>query len=186
VAEASGSPVLIDSSKAGPRAWLLSCHPKVRIIHLYRDPADVIASWRSAKYDPGMGRAMKNMSVRAAALDWWKVEHLIRRLERVKPVFRIDYATLCSSPEKILGAALSALQLETLLQPQWIDATSVGQGDAYHSLNGNPDRFDKGPIYISKRLANWSKISWQEQLTIKAAASAMRSLWPNRPGMHSK
>jgi Sulfotransferase family len=179
VADASGSPVLIDSSKAGPRAWLLSSHPKVRIIHLYRDPADVIASWRSAKYDPGMGRAMKRMSVRAAALDWWKVEHLIRRLERAKPVFRIDYAALCASPKNVLGTALSALALETAVQPQWIDEISVHQGDGYHSLNGNPDRFDKGPIHISKRLANWSKISQYEQLTIKAVASAMRALWPN-------
>lgn len=179
VAEATGSSVLVDSSKAGPRAWLLSCHPKVRIIHLYRDPADVIASWRSAKYDPGMGQSMKRMSISAAALDWWKVEHLIRRLERVKPVVRIDYAALCSSPQPILRAAFSQLSLDMIPQPEWIDATSIQPGDNYHSLNGNPDRFSKGPIRISKRAADWSKIDRPERLTIKASASAMRSLWPS-------
>lgn len=182
VADATGSHLLIDSSKAGPRAWLMACHPNVRIIHLYRDPADVIASWRSAKYDPGMGHAMKRMSIGEAALDWWKVEYLIRRLERIHPVFRIDYADLCSSPEQVVQAALSALSLETLPHPKWIDDTSVQQGDNYHSLNGNPDRFDKGPIRVSKREADWSKVSSRERLSIKAAASAMRFLWPNRRG----
>lgn len=181
IADATGTRVLIDSSKAGPRAWLLYCHPQVRIIHLYRDPADVIASWRSAKYDPGIGDAMKRMSVRAAALDWWKVEYLIRRLERIKPVLRIDYAALCASPEHVLQAALSALSLETVPQPKWIDEISVRPGDSYHSLNGNPDRFDKGPIRISKREADWSRVSRHERLTIKLAALAMRSLWPNLP-----
>ncbi|MEP7349716.1 MAG: hypothetical protein ABI668_07150 [Sphingorhabdus sp.] len=66
-------------------------------------------------------------------------------------------------------------------QPEWIDGISVHQGESYHSLNGNPDRFDKGPIRISKREADWSRISRSERLTIKATALAMRSFWPNRP-----
>jgi Sulfotransferase family len=179
VSDASESPVLVDSSKAGPRAWLLSCLPQVRIIHLYRDPADVIASWRSAKYDPGMGRAMQRMSIQAAALDWWKVERLIRSLEHVQPIYRIDYGALCSEPKQVVHDALSSLSLEIQPEPTWIKSNAVHQGERYHSLNGNPDRFDKGPIHISKRSADWSKIRTGERVAIKAVASAMRSLCPS-------
>jgi Sulfotransferase family len=179
IADASESPVLVDSSKAGPRAWLLSCLPQVRVIHLYRDPADVIASWRSAKYDPGMGRAMQRMSIHAAAVDWWKVELLIRRLERVQPIYRIDYAALCADPRKVVNDALSSLCLEIQPKPTWIETNAVHQGERYHSLNGNPDRFDKGPIHISKRSTDWSKIRIGDRMTIQAIASTMRSLCPS-------
>ncbi|MVZ96571.1 sulfotransferase [Sphingorhabdus sp. IMCC26285] len=181
VAGASGSSVLVDSSKAGPRAWLMACHPKVRIIHLYRDPADVILSWRSAKFDPGMGQEMKRMSVAAAATDWWKVEYLVKRLGKATPVARVDYGELCARPERTLGNALAALSLPTKPAPAWIDATSVKSKDNYHSLNGNPDRFDKGPIRISKREADWNKVGPAERLTIIAVAKVLGLMLPSSP-----
>lgn len=181
VADASGSAILVDSSKAGPRAWLMACHPMVRIIHLYRDPADVILSWRSTKFDPGMGQEMKRMSVAAAATDWWKVEYLAKRLGQATPVSRIDYGGLCSSPESTLERVFANLSLTTEPVPAWIDANSVLSKDNYHSLNGNPDRFDKGPIHISKREADWSKVGAAEQFMIKAVAKILRLALPANP-----
>jgi len=181
IADTLDTPIVVDSSKAGPRAWLLACNPKVRIIHLYRDPADVILSWRSAKYDPGMRREMKRMSISGAASDWWKVEYLMSRLGRTTHVTRIDYGELCNDPSTILGSALSNLSLETIPLPAWIDSTSLHPKDQYHSLNGNPDRFKKGPICISKRQADWSETDHQERLVIKAISTLLRSILPSRP-----
>lgn len=181
IAVASGSTVLVDSSKAGPRAWLMACHPMVRIIHLYRDPADVILSWRSTKFDPGMGKEMKRMSVASAAIDWWKVEYLVNRLGSRTPVTRIDYSRFCADPKSILNIIGTKLALYPPLAPAWIDAISIRSKDNYHSLNGNPDRFDTGPIRISKREADWSKVTKGERHVIKMVASALRMFLPSRP-----
>jgi len=180
IASVSGCPVLVDSSKAGPRAWLLACDPRVRIVHLYRDPADVIASWRSAKFDPGMGHAMKRMSIVEAALDWWKVEQLVCRLERIRPVSRIDYRAFCAAPQEVIGAVLAGLDLRTLPAPHWTAPNAVEQGANYHSLNGNPDRFERGPIEVSARRTDWSKVKAGERSAIQLTASALRALYPGR------
>lgn len=178
IAAISGSPVVVDSSKAGPRAWLLACDPRVSVLHLHRDPADVIVSWRSVKFDPGLGTPMKRMPIRAAAMDWWKVDRLAALLARARPVIRIDYRELCSSPQPTVAAALAALDIALLRGPQWLGADTVQPGSDYHSLNGNPDRFDTGPLRISARRADWSRIAPTERPLIRAAAGALRLLSP--------
>jgi hypothetical protein len=178
VAQQSDSAVLVDSSKAGPRAWLLACDPRVRIVHLFRDPGDVMASWRSTKFDPGMGRAMKRMSIRAAALDWWKVEHLIRRLARERPVSRLDYRAFCDSPQSELAGLIAGLGIESAISPAWIAADAVDEGEHYHSLNGNPDRFVRGPIRIAARAADWSKVGGIDRPLIRATAELLRTISP--------
>jgi len=174
----SGSSVVVDSSKAGPRAWLLACDPRVSLLHLHRDPADVIVSWRSVKFDPGLGTAMKRMPIRAAALDWWKVDRLATLLGRVHPVAQMDYRDLCRQPQATIAAALAALDIEGPQGPAWLGADTVSPGAGYHSLNGNPDRFDDGPLRISARLADWSRIHPAERPVIRAAAGALRMLSP--------
>lgn len=57
IADMTGASVLVDSSKAGPRAWLLAGDERVGVVHLSRDPRDVLVSWRSVKFDPGLGWA---------------------------------------------------------------------------------------------------------------------------------
>jgi hypothetical protein len=178
ISSRTGSPLLVDSSKAGPRAWLMACDPRVRIVHLYRDPADVIVSWRSAKYDPGLGQEMKRLSIHAAALDWLKVEQLTRRLAREVPVCRVDYGALCAQPQKSLAGMLERLSLRTKPAPQWTSPDTVIPGEEYHSLNGNPDRFGREPIRISARSADWSRVPRIEGLLIRLIAAALRAAYP--------
>jgi hypothetical protein len=178
VAAISGSATLVDSSKAGPRAWLLSCDPRVRILHLYRDPADVIASWRSIKFDTGMGREMKRMSIAGASNDWWKVEQLIRILGRKRPVARLNYEAMCASPQQRIADSIAQLGLTQPVQADWIDAKSVRQGVDYHSLNGNPDRFASGPISISHRTPAWATMASTERMAIKTTGLAIRTFYP--------
>ena len=174
----SGTSVLVDSSKAGPRAWILASDPRVALVHLHRDPAEVMASWRSTKFDPGMGRAMKRMPIHSAALDWWKVEQLISRLGRVYPVARIDYQALCSAPHAIVTAMLAELGLSEELTPNWISSNQIEPRSEYHSLNGNPDRFSKSAIQVTARGIDWSNVAPVERHAIRVLARALRLLCP--------
>lgn len=181
IAEVSGSRVLVDSSKAGPRAWLLALDPRVQFVHLHRDPADVLVSWRSAKFDPGLGTAMKRLPIRAAALDWWKVDRLAALLARRKTVTEVDYAALCAAPRAVISMLLNQLGLGAAGEPAWLGPDKVQPGADYHSLNGNPDRFDAGPLRIALRRADWTKIAPRERPLIRAAAGALRLASPGRP-----
>lgn len=178
ISAVSGCETLVDSSKAGPRAWLLACDPRVRIVHLYRDPTDVLVSWRSSKFDPGLGTAMKRMSIRAAAMDWWKVEDLARRLSRDAPVAWMNYHRFCAEPQASLEATLAELDLAVPPAPRWTRPDTVEQGENYHSLNGNPDRFDKTAIKVSLRQPAWNAIAAQERPIIRLAGSALRGFYP--------
>ncbi|MBA3054362.1 MAG: sulfotransferase [Sphingomonadales bacterium] len=180
IARVSGSSLVVDSSKAGPRAWLLACDPRVAVLHLHRDPADVIVSWRSVKFDPGLGTAMQRIPVRAAALDWWKADRFAALLARVHPVARVDYQELCRAPRAALAAALATLGVTLPGEPQWLGPDAVEPGDNYHSLNGNPDRFDNGPLRIAARRVDWSRIAAAERPLIRLAAGALRVLSPRK------
>lgn len=174
----SGKSVLVDSSKAGPRAWLLATLPGVSIVHLYRDPRDVILSWRSSKFDPGLGQAMQQFSTGMAAREWWKVEQLVRLLGRQRPVFRLDYARLCAAPRETVAMLAEHCELAERLAPQWLDSSSFAQGGDYHSLNGNPDRFDRGPVHIGVRRSNWSQVRQSDRLPIGFVSAALRAIYP--------
>lgn len=198
IAQVSGASVLVDSSKAGPRAWLLALDPAVRFVHLHRDPADVLVSWRSVKFDPGLGTPMKRMPISAAALDWGKVDRLIARLaqtlvrqtslagesrdtaEALRRVIRVDYARLCAAPRDTVAALWADLGLDDRATgtPAWLGPDTIRPAADYHSLNGNPDRFDPGPFRISARRAEWGRVSARDRTLIRATAAALRLIAP--------
>lgn len=178
IAQVSGKRILIDSSKAGPRAWLLGTLSQVSIVHLYRDPRDVILSWRSSKFDPGLGQAMQQFSTGMAAREWWKVEQLVRLLGRQRPVFRLDYARLCAAPRETVAMLADHCGIADRLAPQWLDSSSFTQGGDYHSLNGNPDRFDRGPVHIGVRRSNLSQVRQSDRLPISFVSATLRAIYP--------
>lgn len=178
IAQRSGHNVLIDSSKAGPRAWILACDPDVRFLHLWRDPADVIASWRSRKFDRGLGTEMQRLSITRAALDWIKVEELMRRLARQIDVASLSYRAICINPRNELDAALAALGLPPIEKSRWLASHTMMPVSEYHSLNGNPDRFGRDSITVSMRETDWRSMPLIESLRIRMHAMAMASFYP--------
>lgn len=143
IAEVSGAYVLIDNSKAAPRAWALSGLPEVQIAHLRRRPADVVAAWRRIKHDPSLGGPMRRPSAPAAAADWLITEASAARLARRRPVTRIGFEDFVSDPESTvsqLGLAPDGVA--------WTGPKRFLPDQNYHALNGNPDRFTRGEIVI--------------------------------------
>ena len=175
VSDMTGAQVVVDSSKAGPRAWLLGCDDRVAIVHLHRDPADVIVSWRSVKFDAGLGGPMQRLPIGSAALDWWKVDRLTALLARSRPVLRLDYRDLCADPRGQVARLWSALGLDPQSQPAWVDPDTLNPGADYHSLNGNPDRFDSGALRIAARAADWSRVPLAEWPLIRGMAALVRA-----------
>lgn len=178
ISDVSQRSVLIDSSKAGPRAWILACDERVKFLHLWRDPADVIASWRSRKFDRGLGSEMQRLSIMRAAIDWAKVEGLMRRLGRQTKVTSLDYRAICVDPRATLDHALVASGLPPIDASSWLESHKMVPVSGYHSLNGNPDRFDREPIAVRLRETDWSKLPGFEAMRIRMQGKAMAALYP--------
>jgi hypothetical protein len=177
ISEVSGKPIVVDSSKAGPRSWLLATLSRTLCLHLYRDPTDVLASWCSKKFDPGLGTHMKRMSVLDAASDWLKVEVLGRLLGMKRSVVRVNYLEMCKSPQQTFQyVALQSVRLKDL-HVNWSSASTFVQGTEYHSLNGNPDRFSSGPVNISAKRASFDGIGAFEAWRIKLVGGVLRLLF---------
>jgi hypothetical protein len=157
---------------------LLASDPRFRIVHLYRDPRDVMVSWQTAKFDPGLGQEMQRLPLTAAARDWWKAEQLGRMLARQHRVVRIDYADLARNPRSAVNAMLETLGLAESVCPQWLSYNVFQQGEAYHSLNGNPDRFVKGSVTISRKHPDWAALSPVSRAATWAAGTGLAALYP--------
>jgi hypothetical protein len=160
VARLSQSEFVVDSSKAGPRAWALAAHSEPAIVHLYRNCADVMASWRARKFDRGLNNLMQRKGFAVAAADWIKVEHSLRFLARQYSVSEISYSDLVAEPRPRLTRLLEPISRELSRGVRWLSETSIEPSPDYHSINGNPDRFERSTITIKKRspLADLSRL----------------------------
>lgn len=176
VRDLSDRPVVVDSSKAGPRAWLLAAGG-AHLLHLWRHPTHVIASWRSRKFDQGLGTLMARPGIATAASEWWKVEQFARRLATEHPVAMLDYDRLCAAPATALATALAAAGVAGDPGIPWRDEHSVMPGADYHSLNGNPDRFERGAITVSARQIDWAGHGAVDRLLVPAAGGLLAGLY---------
>lgn len=154
VRKAGRADIVLDSSKAGPRAWALAAHLDPLFLHVYRGAEDVIASWRRPKFEPSTGAPMKKPGLAEAALDWVKAEQAARGLAGVANVSRINYSAFASAPRPTLETALDELLPGLVATVNWVSPRSVHPARQYHSVLGNPDRFDKADILIAPQKAS--------------------------------
>ena len=176
---ASGSEIVLDSSKAGPRAWVMAAaeHPPV-LLHLYRDPADVIASWRKPKFEPSTGTLMKKPSLARAAWDWIKVEQAARSLQQPgQTVCRVDYLAFAQSPRTELAVALDQYLPGLVDSVAWQGETKVVPRRQYHSVLGNPDRFFDGMIEIQPKRVPRGQFSRLEAIAIGSIAAVLQWIY---------
>lgn len=143
-AETSGASVLVDSSKAAPRAWALSARPNTSIIRTSRKPLAIARSWASRKHDPGLGGAMRSVSFVGALADWARAETSGALISLTRPTRRLPLAALSSDPQSALAKAIGG----DVANISWRGERAFEADPDYHSLNGNPDRFAAGVIEI--------------------------------------
>jgi hypothetical protein len=159
VRRTSGQEIIVDSSKSGPRAWLLLKPFDPMYLHVYRHPRDVIASWRKPKFEKATSSLMKQKSVMGAAVDWVKVEQSARFLARKGRLSRLNYLDFCREPKEALRSALSRFRQNIVDDIAWIDSRSVQPSQNYHTIGGNPDRYINQAITIKETRVNASEIS---------------------------
>lgn len=155
ISKVSGCSTIVDSSKSGPRGWVLSAGLDIVHLHSYRNARDVIASWRKPKFQPATGKPMLKPSVPYAAMDWWRAEQSARMLKKKHTVCRLNYKTFAKAPKETLKKVLDPVAPGLVDEVAWLSDNSVKRDGAYHSLNGNPDRFSNDDIVIRpKRVGN--------------------------------
>ncbi len=177
ISRVSGCETLVDSSKSAQRAWILATEPDVSIIHLYRNATDTIVSWRLPKWDKGLNAPMRTMPIQTAAIEWGKIECFGRRLARWHPLIRINYAEFAASPFAVLSSIHDDGIRHLASQIAWYDEHTVMPGQCYHSLNGNPDRYDTGPIVIGRRRVRYEALRSLELPVIRAVGGMLTAFY---------
>ncbi|MEM6938707.1 MAG: sulfotransferase [Pseudomonadota bacterium] len=179
IRQASGSEIVLDSSKAGPRAWVLAAFLGAKVLHIYRGAEDVIASWRRPKFDPSLNAPMKKPALSQAAIDWIKAEKAARSLMRKAPVSRLNYRAFLADPRAAMGRALEPIHAHLNEAIQWVDTRRVKPADTYHSVLGNPDRFNDGVIEIAAQsAAARGTFGWAQRGLIGALGKTLEKAYP--------
>jgi hypothetical protein len=135
--------VVVDSSKNPANALMLSLLPSVElhVLHVVRNPQNVVASWGRKK-----GYLATHPAHRVIAW-WWSYNLLSEALKfRAQTYRRIRYEDFARAPQEFLAE----VALNTLNNPL---STSFMNGSeatihVQHVLAGNPGKFDSGKVKI--------------------------------------
>ncbi|WP_228010694.1 sulfotransferase [Nonomuraea phyllanthi] len=127
--EATGAPVVIDSSKhASLACCLVAGGVDVRVVHVVRDPRAVAHSWARTVRRPEDGRPMTRWGPARTALHWTAQNTALELLRgRGARVTRIRYEDLLADPGRTLRAL--ALDLNLVPGPGSDLSSDVGRSD---------------------------------------------------------
>ncbi len=157
IAEVSGRPAVIDSSKHASLAFCLSRRPEVdlRVIHLVRDSRAVAYSWTTtvARPDASAESYMTTYRPLRAAGQWNTQNGALQLLaRRGTPVLRVRYEDLVGSVEQTmltLGQFAGLPSGDGGLDFLGSDGESrCAVLHEAHTASGNPMRFSSGTVTI--------------------------------------
>jgi len=121
---------------------------------------------------------MKKPPIREAAIDWIKVERAARTLNKVVDLSRIDYKEFSESPKAALKAALEPSLPGLVDRINWTGTNRIQPSNFYHSVLGNPDRFNRDEIEIRPQHASdRSKFSIPERMLINSVGGALEIMF---------
>lgn len=163
VSAQSGAEVLVDSTKFPQRAWALATLPETVVVHLRRDSRDWLASVRSPKFDSGRGEMQIKYSFAKLIDGWLRCEVSMALLARRTTVYPFSYEGFADAPQPYLAtASLADVLGAPLAGIAWTGPTSVAPSVGYHTVAGNPDRYQRAQIDIRRRSA-LGQLSAQER-----------------------
>lgn len=155
VADVSGVPIVVDSTKRPSTAYLLASDPgvRLRIVHMVRDPRGVLNSWsHEVPLPEGAGARdhLKRRPARQILRRWLTVNLMIERLaRRGVPLLRLRYEDLVADPR---GAMRAAMELSGLAVRD-DDLDFIGPDGVHRALSHAPAggrvRFRNGPMPLT-------------------------------------
>ncbi|MGY1825722.1 MULTISPECIES: sulfotransferase domain-containing protein [unclassified Blastococcus] len=172
IADVSGRPVVIDSSKHSSLAFCLRHSPGVdlRVVHVVRDSRGVAYSWTKEVQRPEAtttGDLMARYSpARSSAL--WLGHNLLfallRRLGTATLVLR--YEDFVAHPRERVAeiADFAGLSVDGSATPFSDDRTV--QLTPSHTVAGNPVRFRNGPLTLRRDDAWRARLPWRGRLAV--------------------
>jgi glycosyltransferase involved in cell wall biosynthesis len=173
----SGGKVIVDSSKVPPYAFLLNQVPNVdlHIVHLVRDSRATAFSWQRKKRRPEIHwktAYMDRYSPVRSALEWDIMNGLFHVLQDGHAkIVRVRYEDLVQEPAAVMSRILASLgQVPSRLD--FLSGNGVARLNVNHTVSGNPNRFEQGPIRIKP------DIEWQTQMPAAHKALVTALTWP--------
>lgn len=149
VQRATGSRVIVDSSKLPSYGYVLDLVPEIDlyVVHLVRDPRAVAYSWLRKGLQPGKEELMGRHGAATSALVWnlWNlaVEMLWKR--RSNRYLRLRYEDFVDDPEQSIRSILGLLGESVRELP--IEGSQVELGPN-HTTSGNRSRFKTGEVEL--------------------------------------
>ena len=175
IADVSGSPVIIDSSKHPSWAYLLAGVPTIdlRIVQLVRHPSGVAYSWSKPVARPHATAGQGDLIMPAhspveVSIRWDVFNALLRRLaKRTLPTILLRYEDYVADLDGALDACLELVDLTYVERPDTMDTG--------HGIAGNPSRFavDSQKIVEDNR--------WITEYSPWKHALVSAITWPARP-----
>jgi len=166
ISESAGGAPIVDPSKVPTFAHLVSTTDGLNVAYLsiVRDSRAVAYSWRRRKARPevhGGPAEMARPAIAKVALEWCyrylALAYLWPRIGRRTEVIR--YEAFAEAPEATLARVRR--RLETLQMPL---ADRSADPPNYHSVSGNPIRFERQPLVVKPDLEWRTELRWPDRL----------------------
>lgn len=150
--EVTGAKVIVDSGKYPAEAALLPHVPGIKpvYLHVVRDPRASAYSWsKPKKYIPSMSPARST----AYWVSFNLASDAIRRRYPQDSLY-LRYEDFVSNPAESIDRILTLIQASLSLNPLQGRAVTLGIN---HTVTGNPDRFERGPVTVHAQDVDWRK-----------------------------
>jgi Sulfotransferase family len=169
---ATGSRVVVDSSKEPAHGYAMSMVPSVDLyaLHLVRDPRAAAYSWSKKKPQPDTDTRefmVRFSSTKSSALwDSWNAsaEALWRRTP--KRYLRLRYEDFVADPRKSLDKILTLVG-EREAEPPLVGEREVKLGVS-HTVSGNPNRFETGAVELRTDREWISRMNLRDKVLVTA------------------
>lgn len=175
ISNASEGQIIVDSSKVPSRALILSEIENVDIsfVHLIRDARAVAYAWaKRVKTDPSFqNKTLDRHPFWWMAVKWGWVNLCAELLNRRSRYMRLRYEDFVDAPSSVVASLLSNVAAIDESSIAFTDERIVELGEI-HSMSGNPQRFETGPIKI-RRGSNW-----REKISLVNYAYSTAVSWP--------
>lgn len=176
VAEITGSPVLIDTSKWAAAPGPLGLIPGIdaHVVHLVRDPRAVANSWarRRLQYDLDEPRQMPRFGPISSSVSWTARNWIATRARtRLRPrSMLLRYEDFTADPAATLEHITRLLDEPRDLSGVIRDRTV--ELPPNHTAAGNPARFRTGSVEIRP------DVGWREEMSGGAKLTVTALTWP--------